>query len=278
MNSRRDSCVRCCCCTNGASDDEDSRKTLCHCPASEDEENRSKCAAAHHRCLGFIFPRLMDKIVEKTEMETVLLIAGRRVPSSSCHRIHVYSYLTVMAILTVLWFLVTLLEHIIYHSATSCNEIDTEDRYYVCFDLSANWSIVDCQMKNQSNNIFCYTYSITPSAFAIAFSMASFVSTTISVTFYSAVYCSDERCSRRGLIVIQFLLVIATICCAVSLAVLFATEKWTSVVFYLFDGRAPLRGVLIVLCILSLLILGSCLPWAPFQSKRIYETVASGQP
>lgn len=268
--------------TNSDDEDAGSCKVAC-CLDDDDKKSGNKCLAVHHTCLGYIFPRLMSKVVDKMDRKPVLLIAGRKVPKNHCSRIQVYAYLTVMAVLTGLWFLVTLLEQVIYHSATSCDDIIGPDdsRYHICFDLSVNWTIVDCQtylLKNHSTvNILCYTYSVTPSAFGIAFSVASFVSTVISITFYSAIYCSDERCSRRGLVVIQFLFVLALVCCAVSIGVLYATEEQRSLVDYFIDERAPLRGALYALFGVSLL-LGSCLPWAPFRNKTTYETVASDQP
>ena len=281
----RQSCCYCCCMDDTNSDDEDAGSCKMACCLDDDDKNGNKCLAIHHTCLGYIFPRLASKIVDKMDRKPVLLIAGRKVPKNHCSRIQVYVYLTIMAILTGLWFLVTLLEQVIYHSATSCDDIGLDDsRYHICFDLSTNinWSIVDCQTYQLNNHstvstILCYTYSITPSAFGIAFSVASFVSTIVSITFYSAIYCSDERCSRRGLVIIQFLFVLALVCCAVSIGVLYTTEERQSLVNYFIDERAPLRGVLYALFGVSLL-LGACLPWAPFRGKRTYETVASDQP
>ena len=279
-------CLRqlCCCCCMDDTNSDDDGNGVCKiaCCLDVEEDNVNKCLAVHHTCLGYIFPRLMARIVDKMDRKPVLLIAGRRIPKNHCYRMHVYTYLTIMAILTGLWFLITLLEQVIYHSASSCDEIGLDDsRYHICFDLNANWSIVDCQnylFGNHSTiNILCYTYSITPSAFGIAFSVASFVSTIISVTFYSAIYCSDDRCSRRGLVIIQFLFMLALVCCAVSIGVLYATKERQSLVDYFLNERAPLRGALFALFGVSLL-LGSCLPWAPFKGKRTYEIVASDQP
>ena len=283
-NCLRQCCCYCNCMNDTNSDDEDvgSYKVACCLDNDDIDKNGNKCLAIHHTCLGYIFPRLTNKVVDKMDRKPVLLIAGRRVPKNHCSRIQLYAYLTIMAILTGLWFLVTLLEQVIYHSATSCDDLGLDDgRYHICFDLNTNWTIVDCQnylLKNHSTiNILCYTYSVTPSAFGIAFSVASFVSTIISITFYSVLYCSDERCSRRGLIIIQFLFVLALVCCAVSIGVLYATEERQSLVDYFINERAPLRGVLYALFGVSLL-LGSCLPWAPFRGKRTYEIVASDQP
>ena len=286
MSSPRNCLRQCCCCCMDDTDSDNEDIGLCKiaCCLEDDEDsiNENKCLTVHHTCLGYIFPRLMNRVVDKMDRKPVLLIAGRRVPKSACYRIQVYVYLTIMAILTGLWFLVTLLEQVIYHSTTSCDEIGINDsRYHICFDLNANWSIVNCQhflLGNHSTaSILCYTYSITPSAFGIAFSVASFVSTIISVTFYSAIYCSDEGCSRRGLIIIQFLFMLALVCCAVSIGILYVTEERQSLVNYFLNERAPLRGVLLALFGVSLL-LGSCLPWAPFKDKRTYEIVASDQP
>lgn len=292
MCSMLRNCVCCCCCCvpEDVSDDESHDQsgrlkiaTACCCVSDDgsDEINSNKCVSVHHSCLSYIFPRLMGRIVDKTDRKPVLLVAGRRVPRNRCYRIQVYAYLTVMAFLTGLWFLVTLLEQVIYHSVTSCSEIGPDDRYYVCFNHSANWSTVDCQTvmvgNHTTESILCYTYSITPSAFAVAFSMASFISTIVSITFHSAIYCSDERCSRRGLIVIQFMFVLIIIFCVITVGILYISEERTSLTNYFLDERAPLRGVLVALFGVSLLI-GSCLPWAPFQSKRNYDTVAIEHP
>lgn len=275
MNSLRKCESCCCCCTDN---EENSCRIAC---CLDDEDSRNKCITVHHSCLGFVFPRLIGKVVEKTDRKPVLLIARRRVPKGVCHRIQVYTYLSIMACLTGLWFIVTLLEQVIYHNATSCNELDSDDMYYICFDYKRNWSIIDCQnfMRNYtaSTSILCYTYSITPSAIGIAFTVASFVSTIISITFHSALYCSDEQCSRRGLIVVQILFILGIILCAVSLGVLYTTEERISLTVYFFDEKAPLRGVSFILFGVSLLF-GSCLPWGPFHSKRRYETVAMEQP
>jgi hypothetical protein len=71
--------------------------------------------------------------------------------------------------------------------------------------------------------------------------------------------------------------VLALLCCAVSIGVLYTTEERQSLIDYFTDERAPLRGVLYVLFGVSLL-LGAFLPWAPFRGKRTYEIVASDQP
>ena len=276
--------VKRCCFSNveAESDDEDivssSSKITC-CLDDEDANRTSKCVVVHHTCLSYVFPRLMDRIVDKTDKQQVLLIARRPVPKSRCHRVQVYSYLTLMAVLTVAWFVATLLEQMLDHSAVSCNEIRAEDEYYVCFDHSKNWSIVDCQtfQVNRSMKVLCYTYSITPTAFGIAFSMASFVSTVISITFHSATYCSDERCSRTGLIIIQFLFLLAIVCCAVSLGVLYTTDEMTALMNYFLDDRSPLRSVFFILFGVSVM-LGSCLPWCPFRSKRKYINFATELP
>lgn len=276
----------CCCCTimddtNSEDETAASYKVVC-CLDDDDNENGNKCLSAHHACLGYIFPRLMNRLVDKMDRKPVLLIAGRRVPKNHCYRIQVYAYLTIMATLIGLWFFVTLLEQMLYHSATSCDNIGLDDTtYHICLDLNSNWTIVNCHnliLKNHSaTNVLCYTYSFTPSAFGIAFSVASFVSTVISISFYSAVYCSDDRCSRRGLVIIQLLLVLALVCCAVSIGVLCTIEERHILRNYFLDERAPLRGALFALLGVSLL-LGSCLPWAPFRGKRTYNIVASDQP
>lgn len=279
MSSLR-KCVSCCCCfADSCSDDEEDSCGIACC--LDDEDSQNKCIAVHHSCLGFVFPRLIGKVVEKTDRKPVLLIARRKVPKGSCHRIKVYTYLSIMACLTGLWFIVTLLEQVIYHNATSCEELGSDDTYYICFDHKRNWSIVDCQwfMRNctTSTSLLCYTYSITPSAFGIAFAVASFVSTIISITFHSAVYCSDEQCSRRGLTIIQILFILVVILCAVSLGVLYTTEERANLTMYFVDERAPLRGAFLILFGASLLF-GSCLPWGAFHSKRRYETVAMEHP
>ena len=281
----RNQCVAgCCCCSDEASDVENEQTCSIACCLDDEEEKSNKCVTLHHSCLGYIFPRLLSKIVDKTDRKAVLLIAGRRVPKTSCYRLQVYTYLTLMAIVTGLWFVVTLLEQAIYHSATTCNEIKADDRYYVCFNHSTNFTIdiVDCHTLSVANysashSIQCYTYSITPSAFAVAFSMASFISTIFSVTFHSAIYCSDERCSRRGLVIIQFMFFLAIICCAVSFGMLYTTDERMSLTNYFLDEKAPLRSVIFALLGVSLL-LGSCLPWAPFKTKRKYETLAIEHP
>jgi hypothetical protein len=74
--------------TNSDDEDAGSYKVAC-CLDDDDNKNGNKCLSIHHTCLGYIFPRLASKIVDKMDRKPVLLIAGRKVPKNHCSRIQV---------------------------------------------------------------------------------------------------------------------------------------------------------------------------------------------
>ena len=255
----------------------------CKCDNENSEE--IKFIDGWHTVLSFVFPRLMEKKKNRTE-EELLLIAGRQVPkidysagkctSSNVAVISTYIYLSVMGFLIGLWFIVILVEYIIYRKTTSCNDINVDDDNYVCFDLDNKWEIVNCRLSpdERSNNVFCYLYTISPSAFGIAFSVASLVSTIVSVSFYAAVYFSDEPCSRYGIIFIQIITIVGSATCVIILGPIYGKGIWGSFFFFFFDGLSPMRIFIFVLGLLSVLI-GSCLPWCALQDEKPYKDVAS---
>ena len=170
-------------------------------------DNKVQTCIGHlHGGLQVIFPRLMETKVNSDNSE-LFLIAGRK-PNidNKCCTICTYAYLSLMGFLIVLWFLVVLVDSLIYRKTTTCNDINVDDDSYVCFDLNNKWEIVDCQSDQRSRNVFCYLYTISPSAFGIAFSVASLISTLVSVSFYAAVFLSDTKSSQYALIALQMLM------------------------------------------------------------------------
>ena len=212
-------------------------KNECKCTCKQ--ENRTsnnklqRKISYWHSGLKLMFPHLMETEGESDNPE--LFIAGRKVEKAS--QITSYFYLTAMSILIVLWFLVVLVENIIYRETTTCNDINVDDDNYVCFNKK--WERVDCQSDQRSKNVFCYLYTISPSAFGIAFSVASLISTLVSVSFRVALFFSDAKCSYVGIILIQVLIVIGSIFSVVILGPLYYRKIWYSFFFFFFMEGHP---------------------------------------
>ena len=267
-----DECKHCCCCCCQTTSDE-----------QDDELTESQCKHSFlsnlHTTLGIIFPGLTKRIV-KIESETasckqkvLLLFAGRIGPKKRLQVVHVYLVFWIMAaLITYIWFIVILIENIIYRKTTTCNDVNVRSNRSVCFDVRSSKGRVNCKLKDSGDlEVFCYLVQPSFAAFGVAFSIAKGVSLIFDLEFRIVVRVADYTCGRvvlAGLQVVSFTIMIFwTI--FLPLAKETNTKLSESILFdnYFFLGGGHMRRAIAVLISLSI-SLALCVPWCYFKQKN----------
>lgn len=197
---------------------------------------------------------------------------------ASCYT---YTYFTSVGILAVIWFIVLVVDTIVYTKTTTCNDLNKEHRIFTCYDVDNNYTIVDCNPDEELRpdiRVFCYLYKINARAIGIAFGNATFMIYLVTLYFKIAVYVAQKKCKcccggrtcNCWILVIVIQIVAAVVGTAVAVLLLPLHLVWDQEIYF-FYGLAVMRVAMYPLAIITGAVVIP-VPWCFFTKKVHYTT------
>ena len=180
--------------------------------------------------------------------EEVLLIAGLTAKSSCCARF-TYWYFVMMALLTVLWFLVIFTDNLLYRKTANCNDINVSNNRFKCYYISDFSAVTSCITDDE---VICYLVNFNPSmALGIAAGVVQAITFVTEKSFRFAVTLSCK--GSRWLVVILQILSIGVV---ITVMILGSVD----VIGWFLYGLSVMR--IMMLCLLGFTLAGiGLLPW-----------------
>lgn len=184
-----------------------------------------------------------------------------------------FSYYGIVFMLLMLLFIVLFCDSLLYQKSSTCNDMDDETEYTVCFDVNNDYNKIDCINKDTSTDleVICYTTDFSPfRALGVSFGAVSAVRLAVSVVSFVGIKMVKYQPGRCLFITLQVICGLASFLCPTIFYSLFYThvQYVPNILIY---GNPPLIHCAVWLVALLLVVLFWGFPWCAFIENREYR-------
>lgn len=239
-----------------------------------------------HKMLSVVFPGLSTTVKQESRVNEqhrpeylmhrkILLFDSREIPENNCKRVHIYVFFILMALISFLMVIVTLVENVLYRKSTACNDVNVKVSQYLCFDLNSfpkRYNVVDCSDPkiDQDLSVVCYQYKPSFAAVGIAFGVFRTFSLLADVELRVVIKLANYPCGRIFLLGTQIVsLFIYPLVFFVSFPLTTISDEWNETLIeenYFFQGVIPMRIATAILVAAAITVGTFIVPWNYFQT------------
>lgn len=263
-------CKKCWQCGNGNSSDQNENSNCC----------TSICKSFTHANLNKISTAIITSLFSSVNKRLVagnscLLFAGRKEPNKKMW-VHLY-FLNAVALAS-LWFLAVFVDYLWYRKVASCNDVNTADDNYICYEIDEKgvplpYERKSCNTIAEDQDVLCYIYTFSPfMALGIASSVTRTIVFIVDKAFSVALSLAESEYGCVLLVTAQFLAGCFGLVFLIAIPVLHTAQgKNISALKWFFQGRSGIRIFIFILTAVSVATL-PMVPWCTFKGKRFTDT------